>query len=91
MEVCRLPPTLSVADVSRTSAEAVAALHKSMVTLRGELVRKNERIRALEESLLKKEERPKEEEEGSFEDMFVLQVAREDVDQILLFGALLLF
>ncbi len=101
MEVCRLPPVVSPEEISRQSAESVAALHKSMVTLRGELIRKNEKIRSLEESLRKQREEENEQEEGrrrtreesqhqqenssSFEDMFVLQVGKEDVDQILLY------
>ncbi len=82
MEVCRAPPTVSEEDLSQQSVQAVAALHKSMVTLRTELVKKNQRIRELEEKETKGGNE-KQAEQRPFEDMFVLQVLKEDVDQIL--------
>ncbi len=82
------PPVVPASEVILQSTRAVADLHRSMVTLRSELVRKNERIRALEARVEVKETNgiggpsPR---DPSFEDMFVLQVGKEDVDQILLY------
>ena len=75
MEIHRVPPLVSASDVSRQSSEAVAALHKALVTLRNELVNKNNTIARLEETLGKRQE--EENKKLAFEDIFVLQVGKQ--------------
>ena len=78
MEIHRVPPLVSASDVSRQSSEAVAALHKALVTLRNELVNKNNTIARLEETLGKRQEKEEAESKKlAFEDIFVLQVGKQ--------------
>lgn len=93
MEISRLIPNVTPVDLSAQSTSAVAAIHKSMVVLRGELVKRDQKIRHLEEEL-KKHRTNENNNSKQFEDIFDLHVEEDgkvmeksqvDFDQILLY------